>query len=167
VVGRHFLGVIPYRHHGIELPDGTVCENSPPGVRIARYADFARGRPTQVTNPDATEANRASSRAYPAGLAGNSCMPSGPPIGSSAAATCAWRGCPPRRPRSWAAEANQPTELAAASVGLPQTTIHAASDSRPMSSTASWLASNCSVASGLGDTTMRSLEILRSLKVNE
>jgi len=59
VVGRHFLGAIPYRHHGIELPDGTLCENSPPGVRITSYADFARGRPTRVTNPDATAAERA------------------------------------------------------------------------------------------------------------
>jgi hypothetical protein len=59
VVGRHFVGVIPYRHHGIELPDGTLCENSPPGVRITSYADFARGRPTRVTNPDATAAERA------------------------------------------------------------------------------------------------------------
>jgi hypothetical protein len=24
VVGRHFLGVVPCRHHGIELPDGTL-----------------------------------------------------------------------------------------------------------------------------------------------
>jgi hypothetical protein len=59
VVGRHFLGVVPYRHHGIELPDGTLCENSPPGVRITSYADFARGRSTRVTNPDATVADRA------------------------------------------------------------------------------------------------------------
>ena len=59
VVGRHFLGVIPYRHHGIELLDGTLCENSPPGVRITSYAGFARGRSTLVTNPDATAAERA------------------------------------------------------------------------------------------------------------
>jgi hypothetical protein len=58
VVGRHFLGVIPYPHHGIELPDGTLCENSPPGVRITSYPDFACGRPTRVTNPDATAADR-------------------------------------------------------------------------------------------------------------
>ena len=59
MVGRHFLGVVPYRHHGIELADGTLCENSPPGVRITSYADFARGCPTRVTNPDATAAERA------------------------------------------------------------------------------------------------------------
>ena len=59
VVQRHFLRVVPYKHHGIELPDGTMCENSPPGVRIVTYADFARDRPTVVVNPDATEAERA------------------------------------------------------------------------------------------------------------
>jgi hypothetical protein len=58
VVGRYFLGLIPYRHYGIELPDGTICENSPPGVRIVEYADFARGRPTRVTNPGASPAER-------------------------------------------------------------------------------------------------------------
>lgn len=58
VVGRSFLGLVPYRHYGIELPDGTMCENSPPGVRIVGYADFARGRPTQVTNPEASAAER-------------------------------------------------------------------------------------------------------------
>jgi hypothetical protein len=54
VVSRSFLGLIPYRHYGIELSDGAMCENSPPGVRIVRYADFARSRPTQVTNPEAS-----------------------------------------------------------------------------------------------------------------
>jgi hypothetical protein len=65
VVGRSFLGLIPYRHYGIELPDGTMCENSPPGVRIVGYADFARGGPTQVTNPEAgpTERDMAVQRA--------------------------------------------------------------------------------------------------------
>jgi uncharacterized protein YycO len=58
VVSRSFLGLIPYRHYGIELPDGTMCENSPPGVRIVGYADFARSRPTQVTNPEASPAER-------------------------------------------------------------------------------------------------------------
>jgi hypothetical protein len=59
VAGRAFLGLIPYRHYGIELPDGSVCENSPPGVRIVGFADFARGRPTRVTNPGASSAERA------------------------------------------------------------------------------------------------------------
>jgi hypothetical protein len=58
VVGRSFLGLIPYRHYGIELPDGMMCENSPPGVRIVGYADFARGHPVQVTNPEAGPAGR-------------------------------------------------------------------------------------------------------------
>jgi hypothetical protein len=35
-----------------------MCENSPPGVRIVGYADFARGRPTQVTNPGASPDER-------------------------------------------------------------------------------------------------------------
>ncbi len=81
VVGRSFLGLIPYRHHGIELPDGSMCENSPPGVRIVGYADFARGRPTRVTNPGAGPAerdlavqralSRVGERRY--SLAGNNC----------------------------------------------------------------------------------------------
>ncbi len=69
VVGRHFLGVVPYRHHGIELADGTLCENSPPGVRITSYADVARGCPTWVTNPDATAAERARDAERGQGLA--------------------------------------------------------------------------------------------------
>jgi hypothetical protein len=35
VVARSFLGLVAYRHYGIELPDGAMCENSPP-VRTAR-----------------------------------------------------------------------------------------------------------------------------------
>lgn len=58
MVDRAFLGLIRYQHHGIELPDGRMCENSPPGVRIVGYADFARGRPAQVTNPGAGLAER-------------------------------------------------------------------------------------------------------------
>jgi Lecithin retinol acyltransferase len=58
VVGRSFLGVVPYRHYGIELPDGTMCENSPPGVRITTYEGFTRGRPARVTGPDLTPAER-------------------------------------------------------------------------------------------------------------
>ncbi len=55
---REFLGVVPYRHHGIELPGGRIAENNPPGVRIVDYADFARGRPTRVVARDLTEADR-------------------------------------------------------------------------------------------------------------
>ncbi len=58
MVSRSFLGLVPYRHYGIELPDGTMVENSPPGIRIVGYAGFARGRPTQVTNPGASPAER-------------------------------------------------------------------------------------------------------------
>jgi|HubBroStandDraft_5_1064220.scaffolds.fasta_scaffold241836_2 hypothetical protein len=58
-VDRSFLRLVSYRHYGIELLDGTMCENSPPGVRIVAYADFARGRPTLVTNPGASAAERA------------------------------------------------------------------------------------------------------------
>jgi hypothetical protein len=58
-VDRSFLRLVPYRHYGIELPDGTMCENSPPGVRIVEYVDFAGGRPTVVTNPGASAAERA------------------------------------------------------------------------------------------------------------
>ncbi len=54
VVPRAFLGLIPYRHYGIELPDGTMCENSPAGVRVVGFADFTRGRPSRVANPDAS-----------------------------------------------------------------------------------------------------------------
>ena len=35
-----------------------MVENSPPGIRIVGYADFARGRSTQVTNPAASPAER-------------------------------------------------------------------------------------------------------------
>jgi hypothetical protein len=59
VVPRAFLGLIPYRHYGIELPDGTMCENSPAGVRVVGFADFARGRPSRVANPDASPDVRA------------------------------------------------------------------------------------------------------------
>ena len=45
---REFLRVVPYRHHGIELPDGRMAENSPPGVRVVSFEDFTRGRPTRV-----------------------------------------------------------------------------------------------------------------------
>ena len=81
MVGRSFLGLIPYRHYGIGLPDGTMCENSPPGVRVVDYADSARGRPTLVTNPGASPAGRdlAVQRALsrvgerPYSLSGNNC----------------------------------------------------------------------------------------------
>ncbi len=81
VAGRAFLELIPYRHYGIELPDGTVCENSPAGVRVVGFTDFARGRPTQVANPDASPdvralavqraMSRVGERRY--SLAGNNC----------------------------------------------------------------------------------------------
>ena len=59
VVPRAFLGLILCRHYGIELPDGTMCENSPAGVRVVGFADFARGRPSRVANPDASPHVRA------------------------------------------------------------------------------------------------------------
>jgi uncharacterized protein YycO len=81
VMGRCFLGLIPHRHYGIELPDGTMCENSPPGVRIVEYAHFTRGCPTRVTNPGASSAegnlavqraiSRVGERRY--SLSGNNC----------------------------------------------------------------------------------------------
>jgi Lecithin retinol acyltransferase len=81
VVDRSVLGLVRYRHHGIELPDGTMCENSPPGIRIVAYADFARGRSTRVTNPGASAAewgvtvqralSRVGERRY--SLSGNNC----------------------------------------------------------------------------------------------
>jgi hypothetical protein len=56
---RAALVLIPYRHFGIEMPDGRICENSLPGIRIVSFDDFARGRPTQVRNPAAGPAERA------------------------------------------------------------------------------------------------------------
>jgi uncharacterized protein YycO len=58
VVRREFLGVVPYRHHGIELPGGQIAENSPPGVRVVDYAGFARSRPTRIVARDLTGAER-------------------------------------------------------------------------------------------------------------
>ena len=62
---REFLGVVPYRHHGIELPGGRMAENSPPCVRIVDFGDFARGRPTTIVSRDmtSTERDRAVERA--------------------------------------------------------------------------------------------------------
>lgn len=51
-------GWCPYRHHGIELPGGRMAENSPPGVRIVSFDDFARGRPTRVVSRDLSPAER-------------------------------------------------------------------------------------------------------------
>ena len=51
------------RHYGIELPDGTMCENSPAGVRVVGFADFTRGRASRVANPDASPDVRALGRA--------------------------------------------------------------------------------------------------------
>jgi Lecithin retinol acyltransferase len=58
VVRREFLGVVPYRHHGIELPGGRIAENSPPGTRIVGFDDFARGRPTRIITRDLSLAGR-------------------------------------------------------------------------------------------------------------
>jgi uncharacterized protein YycO len=58
VVRREFLGLVPYRHHGIELPDGQVAENSPPGVRIVAFGDFARDLDTKVVSRDLSPAER-------------------------------------------------------------------------------------------------------------
>ncbi|MGH3219410.1 MAG: lecithin retinol acyltransferase family protein [Streptosporangiaceae bacterium] len=59
VVGRKALGLVPYRHFGIEMPGGDICENSLPGIRVVPFADFARGGPTVVRNPGASPAERA------------------------------------------------------------------------------------------------------------
>ena len=59
VVRRAALGLVPYSHFGVEMPGGGICENSPPGVRVVEFADFARGRPTRIQNPDASPAERA------------------------------------------------------------------------------------------------------------
>jgi Lecithin retinol acyltransferase len=56
---RKALGLIPFSHFGVEMPGGEICENSMPGTRLVPFADFARGRPTQVHNPGATAAERA------------------------------------------------------------------------------------------------------------
>lgn len=36
-----------------------MCGNSPVGVRVVGFADFARDRPSRVANPDAGPAERA------------------------------------------------------------------------------------------------------------
>jgi Lecithin retinol acyltransferase len=59
VARRVALGLVPYTHFGVEMPGGGICENSPPGVRVVTYADFARGGPTGLHNPDASPADRA------------------------------------------------------------------------------------------------------------
>jgi len=59
VVRRAALGLVPYSHFGIEMPGGGICENSPPGGTGLEFADFARGRPTRIQNPDASLAERA------------------------------------------------------------------------------------------------------------
>lgn len=58
VVRREFLGVVPYRHHGIELSGGRMAKNSPPGVRIVTFDDFARGSTTRVVSHDASATER-------------------------------------------------------------------------------------------------------------
>lgn len=58
-VRRAALGLIPYKHFGVEMPGGGICENSPAGIREVAFEDFARGGTTSVQNPDATAAERA------------------------------------------------------------------------------------------------------------
>jgi hypothetical protein len=50
---------VPYRHFGVEMQGGGICENSPPGIRIVSLPEFARGGGTWVQNPDATAEQRA------------------------------------------------------------------------------------------------------------
>jgi len=78
---RTALGVFSYTHFGVELPGRGICENSPPGVRVVPFADFSRGAPAYVSNPDAGPAERAEAvrratsrigeRSY--SLSGNNC----------------------------------------------------------------------------------------------
>jgi hypothetical protein len=56
---RAALGFIPFSHFGIELPSGGICENSLRGVRLVPFDDFSRGKPTKVTNPEASTPERA------------------------------------------------------------------------------------------------------------
>jgi hypothetical protein len=58
ITSRTALGFIPYRHFGVEMPGGGICENSLPGVRVVPFPAFARDRPTCVRNPGATPAER-------------------------------------------------------------------------------------------------------------
>jgi uncharacterized protein YycO len=58
LTNRAALGVFPYTHFGVEMQSGGICENSPGGIRIVLFSDFARNRPTIVQNPDATTAQR-------------------------------------------------------------------------------------------------------------
>jgi hypothetical protein len=58
LTSRAALGLFPYTHFGVEMQAGGICENSPAGIRIVPLADFARGRPTRVQNPDATPPER-------------------------------------------------------------------------------------------------------------
>lgn len=78
---RTALGLIPYKHFGVEMPGGGICENSPVGVRVVAFANFARGGQTWVQNPGAGPAERAQAvqratsrigeRSY--SLSGNNC----------------------------------------------------------------------------------------------
>jgi lecithin:retinol acyltransferase len=81
-VRRVALGMIPYRHFGVEMPGGGICENSPAaGVRVVTLADFARGGPALVRNHSAgpeervqtveRAASRVGERRY--SLSGNNC----------------------------------------------------------------------------------------------
>ena len=59
LTSRTALGLFPYRHFGVEMQGGGICENSPPGIRIVSLPDFARGGTTWIQNPDATPEERA------------------------------------------------------------------------------------------------------------
>jgi hypothetical protein len=58
VARRKVAGVVPYRHHGTELPDGRIAENCPPGVRVVSFSEFARGGPTTVISRGLSPAER-------------------------------------------------------------------------------------------------------------
>lgn len=55
---REFLGLVPYGHHGVELPTGEIAENSPPGIRVVSFDDFAGGRATRVVARNMSLADR-------------------------------------------------------------------------------------------------------------
>jgi hypothetical protein len=57
-VRREFLGLLPYGHHGLELPAGEIAENSPPGIRVVSFDDFAGGRAPRVVTRDMPLADR-------------------------------------------------------------------------------------------------------------
>jgi len=70
---RAALGLIPYKHFGVEMPDGGICENSPAGVRVVTFAGFARDGRTWVQNPGAGPAERAQAVMRAASRIGERC----------------------------------------------------------------------------------------------